>query len=412
MQGSQTPTQRSLCWIIAKFGLDFSQQGCWCYRRKMAFRDIFRVLLIVFTLQGGFVLYFCFMDPSCGGAYTDDSHRVMFEAPDEGIKSTIAWNIRNATSNNYKNYHHHNNYKNHNHSYPDHKSSRVRVPILDNKTAVVVTMSHLNECEAVRLRHLIDTSGLDVWLLHGHDTLRRKFPKAIATSEKIATSIEGLHLWPQARVPLVNFDSKISGATKSSFLKFLIAHSQYKYAWHIESDVFYTGEWKNVLVHRDPKADFLCTKSFEQESESWWKKLGNGTCLVDGERCFDISKKQSYWMASRVSRRLALALMSSLQKGQVTGHHEALIAAFCQKRGFKLQKLKWAMIGQAFHAGNTVPYSDRGKEKRSSTLARDGPVFPAKLYHPVKCVAYSSPAVMQAEIDQWLPRKDGAVASE
>ena len=116
-------------------------------------------------------------------------------------------------------------------------------------------------------------------------------------------------------------------------------------------------------------------------------------------------------MASRVSRKLAINLINSLQKGEATGHHEAIIAAFCEKRGFKLQKLKWALLGQTFYAGNNVPYAERGREKRSSTLARDGPVAPSKLYHPVKCVAYSSAAVMQAEIDQWLiPKTDAAVA--
>ncbi len=341
----------------------------------MAIKQILRLLFFLFAIQVGSFLLFCFSETAC-----QDPQRLMFLPELEGMVAD--WNNNNDNV--------------------KMESSKLKVPILNNRTAVVVTMSYVDQCEAVRLRHLIDTSGLHVWLLHGHDILRKKKPGAIALSENITTRIPGLHLWPQLKEPIENFDSRVSGATKSSFLKFLIEHAQYDYAWHVESDVFFTGAWRSALVSKDRESDFLCTKSFNQTGERWWTKIGNGTCTIDGKNCSQILPKQSYWMATRVSRRLAVSLIESLASNQITGHHEALIAAFCKERGFKLQTLKAYLIGKTFYAGSTVPYKERAREKRSSTLARDGKVFKSKLYHPVKCVAYSSPQVMQAEIDQWL----------
>merc|ERR1719464_2076505 len=43
-----------------------------------------------------------------------------------------------------------------------------------------------------------------------------------------------------------SFDGRRSGSAKSSFLR-LVVDEGYGYAWHIEDDVFYTGNWTNVL---------------------------------------------------------------------------------------------------------------------------------------------------------------------
>jgi hypothetical protein len=294
------------------------------------------------------------------------------------------------------------------HVVPTHPSAATittnKLPILDNRTAVVVTLAHVSECEAVLLRHLVYTSGLEVWVLHGHEYLAKTEPELAKESEAIISEIPGLHSWPQSTWPISNFDSKVSKATKSSFLKFLIAHKQYDFAWHVESDVFFTGKWNQVLMTKDRQTDFLFTRAWNKTNDAdWWGRVSKGGCEVDGEACKHIMPLQTYWMVARTSRPLATALIEALEKGHnTTGHHEGLLASFCAKRGFSTNKLDGSFIGDSFRAGNVVPWRERAAEKRTNTLARHGRVYANKMYHPVKCVAYTSPAVMQAEIDQWL----------
>lgn len=278
-----------------------------------------------------------------------------------------------------------------------------KVPILDKRMAVVVTLSHVDKCEAVRLRHLIDTSGLEVWVLHGHHSLEETKPQVVNQSEAIISSTPGLHAWPQSSEPIEDFDSKVSGATKSSFLRFLISHEQYDFAWHVESDVLYTGRWNQVLVTEERESDLIYTKQWNKTSDpGWWTRVSKSPCAVDGESCQEIMPFQTYWMVARVSRRLATALIESLEKGQASGHHECLLAPFCKKRGFITKQLDKGSIGVPFKAGNVLPWYERKAEKRTNSLARDGKAYPNKMYHPVKCVAYTSATVMQAEVDQWL----------
>ena len=296
-----------------------------------------------------------------------------------------------------QNHHHHHSWK---------------VPRRDNRTAVVVTVPYVDECDAVRLQHLVDTSGMDVWVLHGHDALRSVQPEWVEESERLLASIPGLYSWPQVERQLENFDSKVSGSTKSSYLKFLIHHQgTYDFAWHVESDVFFTGQWKQVLGNGNDNgndygtADLIYAKQWpknEGNDTNWWTKVGNGTCVVDGESCLDILPWQTYWMVIRTSWRLAHDMVRSLEDGQVTGHHEAVLASFCTKRGFSTRQIPPKLFGQTFHCGTSVPYKDRQAERRLNTLSRNAPPEPEKLYHPVKCEAYTSGYVMKAEIEQWL----------
>ena len=108
------------------------------------------------------------------------------------------------------------------------------------------TTMALDECEAVRLRQLVETATSptsrtkrEVWILHSH----YKFPpnsKIVQRSNELIASIPGLKSAPQATIPVDPFDdSKTSGTSKSSVLRMIIQH-RYSYGWQVENDIFYT----------------------------------------------------------------------------------------------------------------------------------------------------------------------------
>lgn len=287
----------------------------------------------------------------------------------------------------------------------------------DKRVAVAVTISHVEECDAIRLQQLVQTSdNMDVWILHGHDILLEEEEgdntegtisnnELVATSNSLLRQIPEIKLWPQRRGKLEYFDSIVSGTTKSSFLKFVSSHPEYDFVWHLEADAFYTGDWSDILwLSGYPKTDFLYPKAFNQSGTDWWTKLADGHCSVQGRTCEEICPFQVYWMVSRMSHRFACTLLEVIGNKTAIGHHEAVTLSVAEAFGFVHQPIDRAWIAKddGFHAGNSKPFSERELERRSNSLAQGGVPQPNKLYHPVKCAAYSSAAVMEAEINQWL----------
>jgi hypothetical protein len=116
------------------------------------------------------------------------------------------------------------------------------------RTAVVFVIKALNECKAIRLAHLLQTAGpnVDVWLLHNHITMINNETEkdALEASIEYIRQLERehmLHSESQANKTIARFDTKISGSSKSSFLRWVVQHPEYKNAWQIEDDVFSLG---------------------------------------------------------------------------------------------------------------------------------------------------------------------------
>jgi len=342
----------------------------------------------------------------------------------------------------------------------------------ESRTAVVVTLPYVTECEAARLRHLVATanvdsnssSKVDVWVLHSHEFMLGD--DQVEMSECLINSIKGLRSAPQPSEygPLSNFDSEASATSKSSFLRFLKKYWQYKYAWHLESDVFYTGRWYEVfepieqltrqgerqggsdgredeqqqeqmrqktddwramitntnngnhpLVLQSPPPlpaavvtdatddtntsdasnyeddvddsagttvstpplpaiiDFVYTKAYVHHGPRWWNTGGGKSskkrCHVHGRDCRWTMPYQVYWMAVRMSRRMAISLLDDLESGiNAVGHHEAVVATYCAVMNYTMVPLPKSRVSPKFQAGNTAPKHLREEERRSSNL--------------------------------------------
>ena len=79
----------------------------------------------------------------------------------------------------------------------------------------------------------------DVWVLHSHHMYNVTSPQR-QQSEQLIQNITGLKSACQNPEKIKRFDSKRSGSSKSSFLQ-LVVENEYRYAWHLEDDMFYTG---------------------------------------------------------------------------------------------------------------------------------------------------------------------------
>ena len=123
----------------------------------------------------------------------------------------------------------------------------------NGREGIFWTTMALDECEAVRLRQLVETATSptsktqrDVWVLHSH----YKYPPnsiVVQRSNELIASIPGLKSAPQTTIPVDPFDDSItSGTSKSSVLRMII-QERYTYGWQVENDVFFTGKWSDFF---------------------------------------------------------------------------------------------------------------------------------------------------------------------
>jgi hypothetical protein len=279
-----------------------------------------------------------------------------------------------------------------------------------NKTAVVLTIRYLDDCLATRLRHLIQTAGLvdrhgcprDVWVLHNHSALSADSPER-NHSQVLMNQIPSLQTAPQETDSMDLFDGARSGSSKSSFVKFVIRH-QYSHAWHLEDDTFYTGDWNEVFdneVHDSHMNDLVAKVGqvpigwrwmYQSECTIQVKQVRPGTDSSGTEattpemkqkNCYQIIQQSTHWQIVRLSRSFATALLKDLENLAAYGHHEAIIYAYAKAHNFTFHPLDTEQIGFIKNAGY-----GKWSDPMTQDLQRHNPE-PHKLYHPVKCVAYT-----------------------
>ncbi|CAB9527746.1 expressed unknown protein [Seminavis robusta] len=284
-----------------------------------------------------------------------------------------------------------------------------------NRTAIVWVCRYLDACGAARLRHLLATStsrDRDVWVLHNHKSLKDQAQLQTSqellgelqsfAKEKLGVRLYSLH---QDEGKWNGFDGDRSRSSKSSFLKFVV-QQQYGWAWHLEDDVFYTGPWREILDSTlkdgtEQQYDIVATGS---PAKSDWYYFRSAKCAITVELatddtnsisqkprrvkrfCVDVDRTMIRWAILRVSYRFAKTLVDQVPSKAIEGHHEAVVASVCAVYGYQctLDVLK-PYIGHVVTAG----WGD-WMDPQNQTLERHGDSQPHKIYHPVKCAAYSS----------------------
>lgn len=282
------------------------------------------------------------------------------------------------------------------------------------RIAIVTVLKNLDGCRVSRLRKLVASldKRYDVWVLHGNETQN---PSLTRTLRRIGVRIE-----PQATVPehggWRTFGSPLSGFAKAAFIKFMVAHSEYQYVWHLEDDVVFTGNWAKLLNHlqRAFPTQSLVSKVVYQNynAQKWYLggcKLGPGRSCATSHKEFlsmpgyDTKYDKNLsgpvhvhvdWMLARLSHEYAIKLARELETTSgAGGHHEGLAGPFClsQARAKKKKKMErhaaWCEIGvlprRLMGIFETGHWSNYGEQ--IAMLADAGSLVPWKLYHPFKC---------------------------
>ena len=223
------------------------------------------------------------------------------------------------------------------------------------------------------------------------------------------TDPDGTILIPQSHIApslpaRLDCDCKTgNGGTPFMFARWL-ADSPFDFAWHVEEDVVFTGDWNRILSLRaaadadagvgeddtardDEPADLVAR--IRKVDNQWRKRcqMPGGTGCVDD----DGYVRKTFWPVVGMSRRLARAIMNSLADPDgVNGHQEPITYAFCRRQ-------EWCKARSV--PGRFLDFFELGHWGRFPLKNKGHPVFTAagltfgqnlrlnKIYHPLKCEA-------------------------
>jgi hypothetical protein len=286
---------------------------------------------------------------------------------------------------------------------------RKRELVSDNspktRTAIVYLTKALDDCRAIRLGHLLQTvpPNMDVWLLHNHNIMKSKADQA-----KLTTSINHVHRLErehrfytesQGKEKITCFDDRPSGPAKSSFLRWVVAHPEYKHAWHMEDDTFFTGEWNHFFAQADTEADFVGAQFTQMDN---WVYFRDDRCSMDQNyvpssnetksnntlngriMCRDVLTWRTLWSMVRLSNQFAQFLLDDLESGNLQGHHEAIVQGVLMGHA-NLTFMDLPPLVGSNEAGDWGRY----KIRTNSSLDLYQPVKDNRFYHPLKCEAYT-----------------------
>lgn len=288
--------------------------------------------------------------------------------------------------------------------------------------AVVVLGTHVDTCLAARLEAIVASSNRDVWFLHDHyfpislgnnsakfqeqDWNYQQLTEDMGRSERLLISIVGLKFASQTGEfrgkSKKGIDGARSGRSKSAFLEFVKRYQHaYRYIWHIESDVFFTGPW-HKLFDALPENDLIATfwdassrKSCSADGLCSGSDVFLESCKINGEKCSQgKAAVQTGWPVVRFSVPFALALFEATndEARRTWGHHETIVVPFCDvynEAGCTRSDLPSHRVGKVVTAG-LPPWNISANH----TLMSHAPITGLKAYHPVKCAADKSVGVV------------------
>jgi hypothetical protein len=115
---------------------------------------------------------------------------------------------------------------------------------------------------------------------------------------------------------------------------------QYRYAWHVEEDVFYTGVWSDVFrAHERDTADLV---AYRFSVARTWPWIQNKRCRIKypiemfqhanftSLECITVVRQAHHWAMLRLSQSFATHLLEDLESGSLHGHHEAVVDILLQ----------------------------------------------------------------------------------
>eukprot|EP00421_Protoceratium_reticulatum_P002520 CAMPEP_0168363932 /NCGR_PEP_ID=MMETSP0228-20121227/3948_1 /TAXON_ID=133427 /ORGANISM="Protoceratium reticulatum, Strain CCCM 535 (=CCMP 1889)" /LENGTH=382 /DNA_ID=CAMNT_0008376679 /DNA_START=27 /DNA_END=1173 /DNA_ORIENTATION=- len=197
----------------------------------------------------------------------------------------------------------------------------------EGKEAVVVPILKLDECVSKRLFALVRSVG------QGRDVVVLYEPTMTNPHGRYLLERHGVQFKPQQVLPadssLATFGGTRSLGTKPAFLLWAAKNTKkYRFFWHVEDDVFFTGPWHGFFDgYRISKADLLARLSdlSDPASANWLN-----SCQTDSNvQCIEHFKHKVSWPVLRMSNRLVQTLVEGLSDKGASGHHEVLTGSMC-----------------------------------------------------------------------------------
>ena len=280
-----------------------------------------------------------------------------------------------------------------------------------SSAAIALMVTMMDACRWNRVFHILDTTAalhpsatsFDVVVLHDAQTM-----------VQASRHHDRLFVAPQPPPPKAwaSFSQRLdgsmtsSGVSKGAFLRWLLA-SPYEFAWHLEDDVVYTGDWGRLLSLLSPSFKDLVNCQTEVHVSSnvgWLQKFPVRTCMTGEHMPCSLDHRlggviaKTRWPLLGISKRLAREITRSLEaSGGARGHHEALTSTVCKLNDWCLSdSFPSALIGRyglrgfgrfqrRYFESQTRALDENGILESWSSLGVQGILQKNRLYHPVKC---------------------------
>lgn len=291
-----------------------------------------------------------------------------------------------------------------------------------NRTAIVLLMGDLDGCHACRAQAVVESldAQQDLWVLH------KRTPQDVALVADLRR--RGAFVEPQEAVPShggwESFGSEASGYSKSAFIRWVVRHPEYRFAWQLEDDVFYTGRWGDLFRTLDqayPTTSLLSKQSHDTGIPNGVLSAPTmchmpGGSEEDFSSCVSLRRANAsaeveqvhlhvLWFLTRVTPEWATTMFQALDREGIDGargHHEAITGPLCEASpectdaplpssvlGSMLPG-HWPFEGSFFLSDPTkqtleqVASTDEFFQHRRGA---EGRVRRGLLYHPAKCEA-------------------------
>jgi len=280
-------------------------------------------------------------------------------------------------------------------------------------------------CHKERIKHLIHTTNelkYDVYIFINAHSKDRTTTTISSEEQKV---IKSKFRDPLLDLPNVYFvfwtaDGlkellpnflEISGGSKR-YTALWMMKNEYRYVWHLESDIFFTGNWSNLFdAYTSNHADILTRKS-ARASEIGIVFRRSPYALKNREFAEKVA-----WPVIRLSSSFMKVLLPILQTEKM--HHE-VIATVCNLLGTGSCNIDYfheTHVSGHYSLGRFGIYKkpisccEFGKEyydpeKPLPLDFRIDNIQPNALYHPFKCIATntSSPHWLPSQIDRWYEK--------
>jgi len=268
--------------------------------------------------------------------------------------------------------------------------------------AVVFKTRFLCECRLQRVLALSQISQLkfDVWILHD-EPMGQEIAKQV---NDLAASNGRVFVAMTSLIDLDRYPPFPHSERKDLIWPFVnwLHQSKYAFAWYVEDDFVFTGDWSSYFGPAEQKAGRADLVAQYRNTDASW--VWSGSCELRGRKCIENNHIiQTKLALNRMSRRFAARMLHLRALRQLKGRDEALVALICDEwvectrsplyfRDGVYQPGHWGPFqsnsySRSYTLRGLASFNSKTKRFNFSEYPTNADVPRDSLYHPVKCEA-------------------------